>query len=107
MKVKNIEVYEDWKSKNTEYYGACTLRYAERWANLMEKELDNGANLPDIAKKLSHEADTEGITGYMYGCAVHVLSQCWQYGEELKKWHNGKYNHSGDGVVNPAIMTIG
>ena len=61
----------------------------------------------DNADKLSHEADTEGITGYMYGCAVSILSQCWKYGEYLRKWHNKEYNYDGDGVVNPAILTIG
>ena len=58
----------------------------------------------DNADKLSHEADTEGITGYMYGCAVSILSQCWKYGEYLRKWHNKEYNYDGDGVVNPAIF---
>ena len=42
----------------------------------------------------------------MYGCAVSILSECWEYGEELRKWHNKKYNHGGDGVVNPAVLTI-
>lgn len=27
--------------------------------------------------------------------------------EELRKWHNKEYNYEGDGVVNPAILTIG
>ena len=58
------------------------------------------------ADKLSHEADVEGITGFMYGCAVSILSQCWKYGEELRKWHNKEYNYEGDGVVNPAVFTI-
>ena len=43
----------------------------------------------------------------MYGCAVSILSQCWKYGEELRKWHNKEYNYDGDGVVNPAVLTIG
>ncbi len=106
MKVKDIEVYEDWKSKNTDSYGACIFRYSERWADLMEKELDNGEHIKDIAKKLSHEADTEGITGYMYGASVSILSECWEHGEELRKWHNGEYDYEGNGVVNPAILTI-
>jgi len=48
-----------------------------------------------------------GITGFMYGCAVNLLSQCWKHGEELRKWHNKEYGHEGDGVVNPAVFTIG
>ena len=60
----------------------------------------------DNADKLSYEADEEGITGFMYGCAVSILSQCWKYGELFRKWHNGEYNYDGDGVVNPAILRI-
>ncbi|WP_275372683.1 hypothetical protein [Clostridium tertium] len=107
MKIKDIKVYEDLKSKNTDIYGECIFRYAERWADLMEKELASGGYIKDIAKKLSHKADTEGITGYMYGASVDILSQCWIYGEELRKWHNGKYGYEGDGIVNPAVLTIG
>lgn len=98
--------YQDWKDKNTGSYGACTFRYAERWANLMETEINDGKDLKDIAENTSHEADTEGITGFMYGMAVNILSQCWQYGEKLREWHNKKYNHEGDGVVNPAVLIV-
>lgn len=106
MKIKDTKVYEDWKSNNNDTYGACVFRYAERWANLMEDEINNGKKIKAIAKKLSHDADTEGITGNMYGYAVDILSQCWEHGEELRIWHNSKYNHKGDGVVNPVILTI-
>lgn len=42
----------------------------------------------------------------MYGMAVSILSQCWKYGEFLRKWHNKEYGYEGDGVVNPAVMTV-
>jgi hypothetical protein len=106
MKVKDIKVYEDWKAKNIDGYGACIFRYVERWADMMEKEIDNGAKIKDIADKLSHEADTEGITGFMYGASVNILSHCWEHGEELRKWHNKEYEYEGDGVVNPAILIV-
>lgn len=107
MKVKDVKIYEDWKAKNTDPYGSCIFRYSERWADLMERELENGVRIKDVAEKLSHEADTEGITGFMYGVSVNILSQCWIHGEELRKWHNGEYDYKGDGVVNPAILAIG
>lgn len=106
MKIKDLKKYEEWKNNNTDGYGACIFRYAERWANMMEKEIENGANVKDIAEKLSHDVDTEGITGYMYGASVSILSQCWEYGEDLRKWHNKEYDYEGDGVVNPAILTV-
>ena len=55
---------------------------------MMEERIANGEKIEDIAKELSHKADTEGITGFMYGCAVSILLQCWEYGEELRRWHN-------------------
>jgi hypothetical protein len=106
MKVKDINVYENWKANNKDGYGACVFRYTERWADMMEQEMQNGVKVKDIADKLSHQADTEGITGFMYGVAVNILSQCWEYGDELRRWHNKEYDYEGDGVVNPAVLTI-
>ena len=90
MKVKDIKVYEEWKANNTDPYSLAVFRYAERWADMMEERITNGEKIEDIAKELSFKADTEGITGFMYGCAVGILSKCWEYGEELRKWHNEK-----------------
>jgi len=98
--------YQDWKANNTDGYGAGIFRYAEKWADLMEKEMAAGEDITDIADRTSNEADTEGITGYMYGVAVAILSQCWAHGEKLRMWHNKRYNHEGEGVVNPAIITV-
>lgn len=103
--------YKDWLDKNTDPYGRGCFTYAERWAEMMENLIESSTDEPmkvivDNADRLSHEADTEGITGFMYGCAVSILSQCWKYGEELRKWHNKEYNYEGDGVVNPAVLTV-
>lgn len=106
MKVKDQKVYDDWKAKNTDGYGMGIFRFAEKWANLMEEKISEGKSVKDIADKTSNEADTEGITGFMYGAAVSILAQCWEHGEELRKWHNKEYDYEGEGTVNPAILTI-
>ena len=93
--------------KNSDPYGDAVMRYASTWATLMEQKVEAGAKVRDIAGKCSTEADTEGITGFMYGCAVSILADVWIGGEALRRWHNGEYGHSGDGVVNPAIITFG
>lgn len=109
---------DGWKQqveKNQDGYGSGVIRFAARWANLMEQKMAKGAKLKDIAEKTSHEADSEGITGFMYGCAVSILSQVWEHGEELRCWHNldtqlgdegEKANKSG-GVLNPALLSVG
>ena len=91
---------------NGDPYGSAVIRYAVRWADLMEREIESGKTVSEIADKTSHDADTEYITGFMYGCAVNILSGVWEHGYELKKWHNSKYNYDGDGVVNPAVISI-
>lgn len=112
-KTKGVEIEfslkEEWvtgKSKNTDSYGACIYKYAEGWAKLMQVEMLAGKELKDVAEKTSNEMGFLGVTGFMYGAAVSILSQCWKYGEELRKWHNKEYSHEGEGVVNPAILTV-
>lgn len=86
MKIKDNKVYENWKSNNNDPYGAGVFRFAEKWANLMESEIECGKSLKDVADRTSREADMEGITGFMYGAAVSILTQCWEHGEEFNKW---------------------
>ena len=115
MKIKNKADWEKGKENNTDFYGAEIYRYAEDWANLMESKMDEGEKLEDIASATSSEADTEGITGFMYGAAVSILSGVWEYGEELRRWHNldtqignegEKANENGT-TLNPALLNIG
>lgn len=100
---------------NSDGYGGAVMSYAERWARLMEGEIERGVEIKDCADRLSHLADVEGITGFMYGCAVSILSQCWIHGDALRRWHNkdvqignegDKANESG-GVLNPALLSLG
>lgn len=113
MKIKPgmEEAYQKGLNNNSDSYGRAVYTFAERWAELMEKDIAEFENatkaITENAEKRSDEADTEGITGFMYGCAVSILSNCWEHGEILRKWHNKEYNYDGDGVVNPAILTIG
>ena len=90
------------------------MNYAERWARLMEGRMAHGSTLEECANEASHLADNEGMSGASYGYAVGVLAQCWIHGDQLRRWHNLKYqlgnegdkaNESG-GVLNPAILCI-
>jgi hypothetical protein len=72
------------------------------------------AFMVEHASACSQAADDEGITGFMYGCAVGCLARAWVYGEALRRWHNkdtqigtegDKANASG-GVLNPALLNI-
>ena len=72
MKLANKEGWEQFVAINSDFYGSGVVRYAERWANMMEKEMEKGKSIIEIADATSCAADTEGITGFMYGCAVSV-----------------------------------
>ena len=62
---------------NDDPYGKAYIDYTRAWAELMEKRIGDGERLEDIASSTSHEANTDGITGFMYGCAVSLLSELW------------------------------
>lgn len=104
--ISDSGTWEEYKAKNKDDYGKAILRFAENWAKVMQRYMAYGELISDCADKASNEADVEGISGAMYGAAVKVLSQVWANGDILRTWHNNKYKHSGDGVVNPAIMTV-
>lgn len=114
MKIKDQREWSKWVESNQDPYGRAVIEYAERWANLMEMCLRDGEMVEQCAKRASHDADTEGITGFMYGAAVQVLSQCWGHGEELRRWHNlktqlgteGERANESGGVLNPALINI-
>jgi hypothetical protein len=93
-------------------YGKGIIDFASLWARMMESEINNGKLFAEAAKECSYLADTSGITGYMYGAAVSVLSQCWIHGDDLRAWHNKDYGKQGEeatktgAVINPAVLTI-
>lgn len=102
----NEELWNNGIAKNQDAYGGGVYTYAKCWGLLMQSRINKGEKLIDIANETSHQLGWLGITGFMYGAAVSVLSSTWKYGEELRKWHNKDYGHEGGGVVNPAILTI-
>ncbi len=111
MMFKDDEAAKNWntfvENNSKDPYSNGVVTYARRWAKYMQYIMQKqNKSVFEIAKQTSHSTDIEGITGFMYGCAVNVLSQCWKYGEELRKWHNKDYGYAGDGVVNPAVLTI-
>ena len=115
MQLKNTALWQKCIDNNQDGYGSGINSFANRWALLMEAEIKKGATVADFAKATASQADTEGITGFMYGAAVSTLAAVWIHGEDLRRWHNkdtqihnegDRANESG-GVLNPAVLTIG
>ena len=82
--------WEQWVEINShDCYSLGVVTYARRWAKYMQHLMTkHNKAIYQIADKASHVTDIEGITGFMYGCAVAMLSECWKYGEELRRWNN-------------------
>lgn len=106
--------YAKYVANNQDLYGAGVIKFGATWADLMEKEIANGKSVAECAKQTSRQADTDGITGFMYGCAVSALSHFWTHGEELRRWHNidtqigteGERANEKGTVLNPALLAI-
>ena len=109
------DAWKSWVDANQDGYGRACILYAAYWASLMDAAMVPADDSDPLgfcsanADRFSHEADVEGITGFMYGCAVQMLSRCWVHGEALRRWHNKEWGAPEDakGVVNPAILTLG
>lgn len=107
IELRDEEKWNKVKEVNKSDYGKATVDYAEGWALLMQVELTKGKRLKDIANQTSYELGFMGITGFMYGCAVSILAECWKHGEELRQWHNAEYGQpDAKGTINPALLTI-
>lgn len=70
--------YKEWYDNNSDAYGHRCFTYAECWTELLENEIDKSEDTIKViiekAKETSHIADTDGITGFMYGMAINILS---------------------------------
>jgi hypothetical protein len=88
IELAHEDVWQEYKAKNTDFYGGGIISYSERWARLMQVEIAQGKKLKEVADSTSHEADIDGISGAMYGAAVSTLANTWVHGEELRRWNN-------------------
>ena len=117
MRLSDEAAWKKWRDANMDgFYGQAIIEYAERWANLVEERaVGDETLLESVVKQASRDADTEGITAFMYGAAVSVLANSWAWGERLRKWHNldiqigheGERANEGKGVLNPALLNLG
>lgn len=117
MEFKNKKMEKEWIEGlkiNQDSYGRAVYDYAETWAEMMEKQMKEDKKIEDVAKKTSHDSDTDGITGFMYGCAVSLLASTWKHGEQLRIWHNldtqigneGEVANKKGTTLNPALLNV-
>lgn len=115
LRLKDSEAWRKTVAANDDPYGRAAVQFAEDWACLMQAEMDAGAALETCAEECERlPARVHGLTGFQYGCAVSLLSQCWKHGEELRCWHNlktqirdeGERANENGGVLTPALLSM-
>ncbi|MCR4336713.1 MAG: hypothetical protein NUV91_02760 [Candidatus Omnitrophica bacterium] len=83
---------------NNDPYGAAVIEYSELWARLMQIKIRNGQTLENMAEVCSQEADIDGITGFMYNCAINILGTFWVHGPELLRYQQERRTNLLEGM---------
>lgn len=83
MQFSNRKLFESLRTANTDDYGRTVVRFAEKWADLMESELAQDKSLAEIARTTSQQIGIE-ISGAQFSVALNTLSQTWKYGAGLR-----------------------
>ena len=68
------KIYDDWKNDNQDAYGKECFKFAEDWAELMEKEIDKEIDKENDIKKVLKEKAFE--TGMQALSTDYVQSLC-------------------------------
>lgn len=94
MIVRNKEIYLNWKKINVgNGYGFDIFDFCEKWANLMEEEIEKGKSIEDVADKTSEIVGRKEISNTMFDSALNILYKCWIHGYDLESWFKKKNRH--------------
>ena len=82
------KIYDDWKNDNQDAYGKECFKFAEDWAELMEKEIDKDHDIKKVLKEKAFETGMQATkyrlcTEFMFAIASEILVKCWEYGKYL------------------------
>lgn len=92
---------------NKDEYGKACVDVAREVMRLLDErpgDFDTHSIISEADKNASG-ADA-GITGFMACCVAQMVADCHSRGEEFRRKWNESYGASGEGVVNPAILTL-
>lgn len=88
MSVVDPDAWEAFKTANTaDGFSTGVVEFIERWARLMEAEINDGRTVAQVARRTLELAD-QGLAGSPYAMAVATLGQHWPHGKDLLMWHN-------------------
>ena len=86
------KIYDDWKNDNKDAYGKECFKFAEDWAELMEKEIDKDNDIKKVIKEKALETRMQATnyrlcTEFMFAVASNILVKCWEYGKYLDEFN--------------------
>ena len=86
------KIYDDWKNENQDAYGKECFKFAEDWAELMEKEIDKENDIKKVLKEKALETRMQATnyrlcTDFMFAVASNILVKCWEYGKYLDEFN--------------------
>ena len=86
------KIYDDWKKDNQDAYGKECFKFAEDWAELMEKEIDKENDIKKVLKEKALETRMQATnyrlcTEFMFAVASNILVKCWEYGKYLDEFN--------------------
>lgn len=91
--VTNNEYRNQMHKKNYADSPARTaILFAERWAELIERNMRQGQSLEIAAKETRLEADPSSKASGIAEYAVAYLARTWPYGEDLATWYEKNVN---------------
>lgn len=105
MPIVDVDGWNKAVDANQDPYGGSAIIAARRVMELLDAE--PGEIDADKLMTRANDDTGAGLTGYLAGCVASIVSQVHSRGDEFRRSWNKPYGHEGDGVVNPAIMTIG
>jgi hypothetical protein len=101
---------EGWNKaveNNRDPYGKACIDVAQKVMEILDAE-PGDFNAYDLVSRADKESEAGGITGFMAGCVASMVSHFHSRGEEFRKSWNGEFDSKPrDGVVNPALVSIG
>ena len=86
------KIYDDWKNENQDAYGKECFKFAEDWAELMEKEIDKENDIKKVLTEKALETRMQATnyrlcTEFMFAVASNILVKCWEYGKYLDEFN--------------------
>jgi len=98
--------WENCVKINEDDYGKACVDVAREV--MVKLDADEVFDAHQIICDADKSAGVDGLTGFMAGCVAQMVSRCHSRGEEFKvAWNLTHTPEPRDGVINPAILTIG